>query len=122
LPLPADGQWDLPLVAVGQITPANSLALSLSQAGPCCNAKYGIYSKACGELFIWDVWNPDNYNTNKQGVILECTDTAECTRSSWKKTGYQDILIISINDDRAVLCGNMKYVKKISSLCLKEWE
>jgi hypothetical protein len=42
---------------------------------------------------------------------LECTNTAECTRSSWQKIGYQAIQISSRNDNRAVLCGNMKYGK-----------
>jgi hypothetical protein len=42
---------------------------------------------------------------------LECTDTAECTRSSWQKTGHQDILTRRINEHRVVLCGNMKYGK-----------
>jgi len=42
---------------------------------------------------------------------LERTDTAECTRRSWQKTGHQDILTSSINEHRAVLCGNMKYGK-----------
>jgi hypothetical protein len=40
---------------------------------------------------------------------LEHTNTAECTRSSWQKTGHQDILTSSINEHRVVMCGNMKY-------------
>jgi hypothetical protein len=46
-----------------------------------------------------------------QRVGLERTDTAECTRSSWQKTGHQDILTSSINEHGAVLCGNVKYGK-----------
>jgi hypothetical protein len=42
---------------------------------------------------------------------LERTDTAEYTRSSWQKTGHQDILTSSINEHRAVLRGNMKHGK-----------
>jgi hypothetical protein len=48
---------------------------------------------------------------NKQGVVLEHTDIAEYTHSSWQKAGHQDQLTSSINEHTAVLCSNMKYGK-----------